>query len=125
MQERKLGQRLNIIIVSEGAQDRDGNPIKCEYIKDVSDFIFGCAVSDVTALHNSETAVQSYKRVIRILYFSSYRSVSSTIHASLFLDMCNAVAVHQHSIVFWYIFQCLHLIRNNNQHSSIAIGRYS
>lgn len=36
MQERKLGQRLNIIIVAEGAQDRDGNPIKCEYVRDVS-----------------------------------------------------------------------------------------
>lgn len=34
-QERKLGQRLNVIIVAEGAQDRDGNPIKCEYVRDL------------------------------------------------------------------------------------------
>jgi len=33
--EREAGQRLNIIIVAEGAQDRDGNPISCEDVKKV------------------------------------------------------------------------------------------
>jgi len=32
---RETGQRLNIIIVSEGAIDRAGKPITCEQIKDV------------------------------------------------------------------------------------------
>ncbi len=35
-QERELGQRLNIIIVAEGAIDMDGNKITCDMIKDVS-----------------------------------------------------------------------------------------
>uniref|UniRef100_A0A1Y9H0J2 ATP-dependent 6-phosphofructokinase n=1 Tax=Anopheles dirus TaxID=7168 RepID=A0A1Y9H0J2_9DIPT len=34
-QERSAGQRLNIIIVSEGAIDRDGNPITAEKVKQV------------------------------------------------------------------------------------------
>jgi len=36
LQERKLGQRLNIIIVAEGAIDQDGNIITPDYVKDVS-----------------------------------------------------------------------------------------
>jgi 6-phosphofructokinase 1 len=35
LQERSAGQRLNIIIVAEGATDRDGNPITAEMIKKV------------------------------------------------------------------------------------------
>ncbi|XP_058053393.1 ATP-dependent 6-phosphofructokinase isoform X2 [Anopheles bellator] len=35
LQERSAGQRLNIIIVSEGAIDRDGNPITAEKVKQV------------------------------------------------------------------------------------------
>ena len=35
-QERKLGQRLNIIIVAEGAIDQDGKIITPDYVKDVS-----------------------------------------------------------------------------------------
>merc|ERR1719429_28263 len=34
--ERKTGQRLNIIIVSEGAIDRDGNPITADAVKKVA-----------------------------------------------------------------------------------------
>ncbi|XP_045035261.1 LOW QUALITY PROTEIN: ATP-dependent 6-phosphofructokinase [Daphnia magna] len=34
-QERESGQRLNIIIVSEGAIDREGNPITAEMIREV------------------------------------------------------------------------------------------
>jgi len=36
VQERKLGQRLNIIIVAEGAIDQDGKIITPDYVKDVS-----------------------------------------------------------------------------------------
>ncbi len=32
---REVGRRLNIIIVAEGAQDKYGNPIKAEYVKDI------------------------------------------------------------------------------------------
>lgn len=32
---RETGQRLNIIIVAEGAIDREGNPIKCDQVKKV------------------------------------------------------------------------------------------
>lgn len=35
MQERNAGQRLNIIIVSEGAIDREGNPITAEQVKKI------------------------------------------------------------------------------------------
>ena len=35
-QERKMGQRLNIIIVAEGAIDRAGNAITPTMVKDVS-----------------------------------------------------------------------------------------
>ena len=35
IQERESGQRLNIIIVSEGAIDREGNPITAEMIRKV------------------------------------------------------------------------------------------
>ena len=34
-QGRESGQRMNIIIVSEGAIDRDGNPITAEMVKEV------------------------------------------------------------------------------------------
>lgn len=34
-QERKMGQRLNIILVAEGATDREGRPITSENVKDV------------------------------------------------------------------------------------------
>uniref|UniRef100_A0A1I7YBF3 ATP-dependent 6-phosphofructokinase n=1 Tax=Steinernema glaseri TaxID=37863 RepID=A0A1I7YBF3_9BILA len=34
-QQRESGQRLNIIIVAEGAIDRDGNPISVDHIRDV------------------------------------------------------------------------------------------
>lgn len=34
-QERTAGQRLNIIIVAEGAIDRDGKPITAEKVKEV------------------------------------------------------------------------------------------
>lgn len=34
-QERSAGQRLNIIIVAEGATDREGNPITAEMIRKV------------------------------------------------------------------------------------------
>lgn len=33
--ERDAGQRLNIIIVAEGAIDREGNPIKCDAVKKI------------------------------------------------------------------------------------------
>jgi len=36
VQERSLGQRLNIIIVAEGAIDQDGKIITPDYVKDVS-----------------------------------------------------------------------------------------
>ena len=36
VQERESGQRLNIIIVSEGAIDREGNPITAEMIRQVT-----------------------------------------------------------------------------------------
>ena len=32
---REVGRRLNIVIVAEGAQDKYGNPIKAEYVKDI------------------------------------------------------------------------------------------
>ncbi len=32
---RAIGRRLNIVIVAEGAQDRNGNPITAHYVKDV------------------------------------------------------------------------------------------
>lgn len=35
LKERIAGQRLNIIIVSEGAIDRDGRPITAEQVKKV------------------------------------------------------------------------------------------
>lgn len=35
IQERANGQRLNIILVAEGAQDKDGNPISAEQVKKV------------------------------------------------------------------------------------------
>lgn len=35
-QERQLGQRLNIIIVAEGAVDSDGKPITPDAVKNVS-----------------------------------------------------------------------------------------
>ena len=35
-QERKLGQRLNIILVAEGAVDRDGQAITADKVKTVS-----------------------------------------------------------------------------------------
>ncbi|KAL7035000.1 hypothetical protein ACKWTF_008208 [Chironomus riparius] len=35
LQERSAGQRLNIIIVAEGATDREGNPITAEMVKKV------------------------------------------------------------------------------------------
>ena len=34
-QERKLGQRLNIIVLSEGAVDSEGNLITAESVKEV------------------------------------------------------------------------------------------
>jgi len=34
-QERKFGQRLNIIVVAEGAVDLDGNLINAESLKEV------------------------------------------------------------------------------------------
>lgn len=34
IQERNAGQRLNIIIVAEGAIDRDGNPITAEKVRE-------------------------------------------------------------------------------------------
>jgi len=34
-QERAQGQRLNIIIVAEGAIDRDGNPVTAEQVRQV------------------------------------------------------------------------------------------
>lgn len=34
-QERSTGQRLNIIIVAEGAIDRDGQPITAEKVREV------------------------------------------------------------------------------------------
>lgn len=36
MQERESGQRLNIIIVAEGAIDREGKPITAEMVREVS-----------------------------------------------------------------------------------------
>ena len=36
VQERKFGQRLNVIIVAEGAIDQDGKIITPDYVKDVS-----------------------------------------------------------------------------------------
>jgi len=36
IQERSLGQRLNIIIIAEGAIDQDGKIITPDYVKDVS-----------------------------------------------------------------------------------------
>lgn len=35
LQERQSGQRLNIIIVAEGAIDRDGKPITADMVKEV------------------------------------------------------------------------------------------
>lgn len=35
LQERLLGQRLNIIIIAEGAIDRENNPITAENVKKV------------------------------------------------------------------------------------------
>ncbi len=32
---REVGRRLNIVIVAEGAQDKHGNPIKADYVKDI------------------------------------------------------------------------------------------
>lgn len=36
-QERSAGQRLNIVIVAEGASDREGNPITAEQVRKVID----------------------------------------------------------------------------------------
>jgi len=36
-QERSAGQRLNIVIVAEGAMDREGHPITAEDVKKVID----------------------------------------------------------------------------------------
>jgi 6-phosphofructokinase 1 len=35
MQHRELGKRKTIVIVAEGAHDKDLNPIRAEYIKDI------------------------------------------------------------------------------------------
>ena len=35
-QQREAGHRLNIIIVAEGAMDREGKPISSNYVKDVN-----------------------------------------------------------------------------------------
>ena len=39
MYHRDHGHRLNIVIVSEGAIDQDGNPITPDYLKTVYDLI--------------------------------------------------------------------------------------
>ena len=53
-QERKLGQRLNIILVAEGALDYEGKPITAERVKNVSDchvlWFFGEYVPDSACL---------------------------------------------------------------------------
>ncbi|MEO1061889.1 MAG: 6-phosphofructokinase [Actinomycetota bacterium] len=33
--QREIGRRLNLVIVAEGARDRDGNPITAQHVKDV------------------------------------------------------------------------------------------
>ncbi|CAF0941347.1 unnamed protein product [Brachionus calyciflorus] len=33
--QRESGHRLNIVLIAEGAIDRDGNPIKSDYVKDI------------------------------------------------------------------------------------------
>lgn len=40
-QTRSRGSRLNIIIIAEGAIDRNGKPISSSYVKDVSDALWG------------------------------------------------------------------------------------
>lgn len=35
-----MGQRLNIIVVAEGAIDRDGKAITPDYVREVSDFLW-------------------------------------------------------------------------------------
>lgn len=43
--ERQVGQRLNIIIVSEGAIDRDGKAITSDEIKQVSQMLWSFFVN--------------------------------------------------------------------------------
>lgn len=35
LKTRDMGQRLNVIVVAEGATDSEGRPIKCDDVRDV------------------------------------------------------------------------------------------
>ena len=60
-QERKLGQRLNIIIVAEGALDQNGKQITPTQIKDVSYVLFSYYCLVVLSIF-----------IISLIYYSFY-----------------------------------------------------
>jgi len=77
-QERKLGQRLNIIVMSEGAVDLDGNLITAEYVREVrsasADVIQYTVSYDgtyyVKALSYVPVLTSSYQRIPRVPLYS-------------------------------------------------------
>ena len=69
VQERESGQRLNIIIVSEGAIDREGNPITAEMIRQVTfitNFFYSVHFLNYKFWNSTKVVVNNLKQDTRI-----------------------------------------------------------
>ncbi|RME61670.1 MAG: 6-phosphofructokinase [Caldilineae bacterium] len=102
---RKAGRRDSIVVVAEGAMDRHGNPITCEYVKEVLETHLG-EEARVTVLGHVQRggAPSAYDRVLSTLLGAAAAVTALQATAS---DEPVLIGMHHNKITVQPLMECV------------------
>jgi len=102
---RKIGRRDSIVVVAEGAQDRDGNPITCDMVKQALEKHLG-EEARVTVLGHVQRggSPSAYDRVLSTLLGAAAAELVLSAGAD---DESMLVGIHQNKITYLPLMECV------------------
>ncbi|MBI3958315.1 MAG: 6-phosphofructokinase [Chloroflexi bacterium] len=102
---RKMGRRDSIVVVAEGAQDRRGNPITCEMVKQVLETHLG-EEARVTVLGHVQRggSPSAYDRVLSTLVGAAAAGLALAAGEN---DESMLVGIHQNKITYRPLMECV------------------
>ena len=103
---RSIGRRDSIVVVAEGAQDRKGNPISAEMVKNALEKYLG-EEARVTVLGHVQRggSPSAYDRILSTLLGAAAAGVALNAGAD---DEPVLVGIHQNRITFLPLMECVH-----------------
>ena len=115
-----MGRRDNIVIVAEGAQDRDGNPITCTYVKEVLERHLGEDVR-ITVLGHVQRggSPSAYDRILSTIM--GVEAVDAVLDANAVTE-ASLIAIHDNKVTRRPLMECVEKTHTIN--AAIKAGDY-